>query len=87
MQVDPTETNMSVFITAAFRYALGRQTYAVGCVCEILESIVNEMPLKDRELIVKEIDRAISQGNAGARIDVSCWKRIKRAMKKKEGEK
>ena len=60
----------------AFRYVLGRMTYAVTTVVE--ELIVNwdEFDVNTQILIKKEILEAISDEKAGMQMDVDEWEKI-----------
>lgn len=57
----------------AFRYALGRMTYIVGDVCDILRKNVDKIDPYNRELMIKEINKAIKDGHAGMDGDVQKW--------------
>ena len=53
----------------AFRYALGRMTYATSDVRSYLENNWNELNINTRKLIHKEIKEAINN-------DVASWKKL-----------
>ncbi len=61
----------------AFRYALGRQTYAVS---SVVECIVNNWPVlreNTKEKIHREVREAISESLAGdSKIDVPIWNKV-----------
>lgn len=60
----------------AFRYALGRETYAVK---QVVNEIIIHWPTISQKLKVAvrtEIIRAIDTGNAGAVCDMENWKKI-----------
>tara|TARA_Y100000310_G_C19975119_1_gene487220 strand:+ start:222 stop:500 length:279 start_codon:yes stop_codon:yes gene_type:complete len=57
MEFNPSETNESMFVIAAFRYGLRRRSYAVSCITEMLIRLAPEMNKSDVELIIKEIDK------------------------------
>lgn len=61
----------------AFRYALGRMTYAVKDVVDYLIENWNNVSIKNKELIIKEIDIAIKEGKAGMDCDVKQWQKLK----------
>lgn len=69
-----------VFLVYAFRYALGRMTYAVSDVAEAL--IVHRDALEPmwRQQIVEDIEAAIAGGHAGMLQDTDQWRRVQRAM-------
>lgn len=60
----------------AFRYALGRQTYAPSEVVGYLETYWQDIPTMIRHKIQEEIRQAIVRGEAGADIDVKTWKKV-----------
>lgn len=60
----------------AFRYCLGRSTYAVNdCVQELTKNweVLNT---NDKNLIHKEIKHAIETNRAGMDMDVKQWEKI-----------
>ena len=59
-----------------FRYALGRSTYVVADVVDLLERNWKAMDEYNRALIVREIGSAIDNGRAGMDIDVILWNRV-----------
>ena len=60
----------------AFRYALGRMTYAVKDVVDYLIENWGKISTKTKELIIKEIDRAIIEGKSGMDCDTEQWQRV-----------
>ena len=42
-------------IICAFRYCLGRKTYVVSWICEIIEKEWSKLSKNDKQLIIKEI--------------------------------
>jgi hypothetical protein len=60
----------------AFRYALGRKTYAVIDVVVELMTHWKELDDRLRRLIIYEIERAIQDDRAGMLCDVEEWKKI-----------
>ena len=65
----------------AFRYALGRMTYAVHEVAS--EIIRNEASISPemRALMIQEIAEAIEKGNAGMDMDAREWQRVADTLK------
>ena len=76
MKLYPKDTDHGMFIIAAFRYTLGRQTYAVGCITKVLIDLVPELKRSDKNLIFKEIHEAIDAGRAGMDFDVKEWEKV-----------
>jgi len=60
----------------AFRYALGRKTYAVGQVTDNIIENWLELSQKFKIAVRTEIIRAIDTGNAGMTCDMKRWKSI-----------
>lgn len=60
----------------AFRYALGRNTYAVSTVSDYLIQFWHRFKPHTREQIIKEIEEAIERNEAGMSYDVVRWKSI-----------
>jgi hypothetical protein len=60
----------------AFRYALGRQTYAVDVVSKAVIANWNAMLLPDRKLIHSEIRHAIETDSAGSSYDIDMWNKV-----------
>jgi endonuclease III-like uncharacterized protein len=57
----------------SFRYALGRRTYIVGTVANLLIKHINFIEDKDIHTIRREISMAIAENNAGMDMDVQEW--------------
>ena len=60
----------------AFRYSLGRMTYAVSTVSDCIIDNWSRISEKTKGLIVDEINTAIKKGEAGMEMDVQSWRRI-----------
>lgn len=63
-------------VAFAFRYALGRQTAAVGIVVDHLADLWPTMARFDREQIKQEIAKAIKMGEAGSDCDIQEWQKV-----------
>lgn len=57
----------------AFRYTLGRATYAPHTVMEVLKGCWPDLSDADRSLYVREIQEAIDHGQAGHECDKNAW--------------
>lgn len=57
----------------AFRYALGRMTYATATVADRLKRDWNRLPRHTREQIQSDIRQAIANGTAGMEMDARGW--------------
>lgn len=60
----------------AFRYALGRTTYVVSEVVEILIEQWDNLSHYTQLLIISEIKDAIDSNNAGHEMDKSKWMEV-----------
>ena len=76
IQIDFTDVNQDILMFCAFRYALGRKTYVVGAIVDILEANWGHMHPSRRSMFKKEIREAIDNDLAGAFFDVHDWERI-----------
>jgi hypothetical protein len=63
----------------AFRYALGRSTYAVFDVAEAIIKNIKELPTKDLKLLTEEINEAKDSGRIGMDMDKQEWNKVERA--------
>ena len=72
--IDFNDCNQDILLFCAFRYALGRQTYVVGTIADIIKANWDHMPQSRRNMFRKEIEEAIENGHAGSvNIDVPEW--------------
>lgn len=71
-----------VFLMYAFRYALGRMTYAVADVAEQLVAYRDILPADWRQQIVQDIHNALENGNAGHNCDAERWREVAKVMAK-----
>ena len=60
----------------AFRYTLGRSTYAPHTVIKILHDNWNFLTKSDKELYQREIREAIDHDMAGMSVDKNAWKTL-----------
>ncbi len=82
MKLDPESVDDSMFIICAFRYALGRSSYAVSCVANVLCRFMPKMRVNDMNLIEKEIKEAIKKDRAGHDCcDVTEWEHVLTVIK------
>lgn len=64
----------------AFRYALGRRTYAVQDMGELLIKNIDQLDDLNKTLIRREIIDAIKRRDAGADCDVISWNQLLEAL-------
>lgn len=69
--------DQDITIGCAFRYALGRMTYVVDSVASEIERNVDEISLKTRHRLIREIDEAIKENHAGMQMDVERWQKCR----------
>lgn len=60
----------------AFRYALGRMTYAVSTVAESIIKNWDELDVNRQSLIHKEIQEAFDNNNYGMEMDKNTWQKV-----------
>lgn len=65
-----------IMLLYAFRYALGRMTYAVGDVADALVEHREAIRSDWREQVVRDISEAVAGGRAGMACDVERWLRV-----------
>lgn len=66
----------------AFRYALGRMTYVVDDVATAIERNADKIEPKLCDLMCKEINDALSRGQAGHDIDIARWRDVHDTLQK-----
>jgi hypothetical protein len=66
----------NLMVIAAFRYCLGRRTYIVSDCVAWLREIWPLLVSRDKRLIKKEVDEALSAGRAGDHCDRDEWIKI-----------
>jgi len=76
IQLDFKDVNQDILLFCAFLYALGRQTYVVGSICEIMKANWEHMHETRRAMFKKEIREAIDKDRAGSKYDVEEWEKI-----------
>lgn len=60
----------------AFRYCLGRRTYAVSECVEVIVRVWDQIRPKLQHIMKNEIEVAIQSGQAGMDMDVRQWERV-----------
>lgn len=74
MNVHPRD--LEDLITGAFRYALGRKSYVVGATIDLIQKYEKCLSASTRELMKRDINRAIELDRAGMDIDVADWRSL-----------
>jgi len=67
----------------AARYAIGRRTYAVRDVCDVLTRRVSELSGTSRAAILRAIDEAEAEGEdaLGMAMDAREWRRLREVLR------
>ena len=68
----------------AFRYCLGRQTYAVSDFVHEVIYLAEKLHIRTKTIMIKEINEALETDRAGADIDKAQWIRLKAILEKSE---
>lgn len=74
-QLIPVEDQRDILIYA-FRYTLGRMTYAPYTIITVLKQCWGELSDADKRLYQREIREAIELNKAGMDCDVQAWSEI-----------
>lgn len=68
----------------AFRYALGRMTYAVSDVAMALHAHKHRLSPRMREMICREITEADERGGLGHECDQRAWREVQATLQQGE---
>lgn len=71
-----TNAEIESLLFYAFRYTLGRKTYAVNDVATLLIKCSPILHSNTKNKILEEIQKAIRDGEAGQKCDVSDWESV-----------
>ena len=78
--------DISMMLVSAERYALGRRTYVVQWVCEVINKNMHLLSDKDRQVMIRDIEQAYSYGDECDKQDwMNLLKKIKEEVSKNEG--
>ena len=75
MEITPRDFDIMIFW--AFRYALGRMTYSVDDLRELLIKYKADILPRTKKKIIEEIDKTIKTNRAGMQMDIDCWLQVK----------
>lgn len=70
------QTDFSAIVFYAFRYVLGRKTYAVSEVSYYITKNWDLLHDREKQAMKQEIEIAIKTNNAGMEMDIENWKKI-----------
>lgn len=78
------ESDQRDLLIYAFRYTLGRATYAPHTVVAVLKRCWKDLSSHDRELFKREIREALEINRAGHECDKAAWREILALPENKE---
>ncbi len=70
-----------LIMMAAFRYALGRQSYMAAHVASWIEQHAGQIRESDARLIIRGIDEQAAQGSLGMEMDERRWRRVQARLR------
>lgn len=74
------DQEIQTLIICSVRYALGRKTYIVDDITRMLIKNTSVMSDNTKELISRDIDKAIETNNIGMDMDKECWLNLKKSF-------
>ena len=72
--------DMSMILVTAERYALGRRTYVVDWICEVIKNNIDLLTEKDIQVMIRDIEEAYSYGDE---CDEAEWKALLNILKER----
>ena len=69
-----------LLILSAFRYALGRMTYIVPVVANVIGESKDRLDSQAIDLIIKEIEEAEKRDGLGMECDIDVWLKLKKEL-------
>lgn len=69
-----------LLILSAFRYALGRMTYIVPVVANVIGESKDRLDSQAIDLIIKEIEEAEKRDGLGMECDIEVWLKLKKEL-------
>lgn len=78
LKINGNKDDMSMILVSAERYAMGRRTYIVGWVCEFIKNNLHLLTEKDKRVMIRDIENAISYGDE---CDKSEWLNLLEKLK------
>ena len=61
----------------AFRYVLGRRTYAISDVADEILHYAEDLSQKTRTVMLKELDEAYRENRLGDQCDCDLWQKVR----------
>lgn len=75
------DTDLRIFMISAFRYVLGRMTYVVPTIANIIYQNRDILDYHTIVLIIEEIEGAEKRNDLGMKCDIDCWLALKGQLK------
>tara|TARA_Y100000310_G_scaffold263550_1_gene273806 strand:+ start:137 stop:499 length:363 start_codon:yes stop_codon:yes gene_type:complete len=76
MKVEIEQKEIRDLLFYSFRYALGRSTYAVEDVADMIIKYWDMLSSNEKSCIIKEIEHSIAQDNYGMDMDLKSWQKV-----------
>lgn len=75
------QTDLSMLLVSAERYALGRRTYIVSWTCDVVKNNLHLLTKKDKDVMIRDIESAISYCH---NCDTNDWKELLKVLKESD---
>lgn len=75
--------DMSMILVTAERYALGRRTYVVDWICEVIKNNIDLLTEIDIQVMIRDIENPISYGDE---CDKVCWMQLLEKLRKEKNK-
>lgn len=75
-----SRVDFRLLILSAFRYALGRMTYIVPVVANVIRESKDELDNQATDMIIQEIEEAEKRDGLGMECDIEVWLRLKKEL-------
>ena len=72
------QTDLSMLLVSAERYALGRRTYIVSWTCNVIKNNLHLLTEKDKDVMIRDIENAVNYGDS---CDEKEWKELLRILR------
>lgn len=82
-----SRVDFRLLILSAFRYALGRMTYIVPVVANVIGESKDRLDSQAIDLIIQEIEEAEKRNGLGMECDIEVWLRLKKELEDFRGSK
>lgn len=76
MKIEIEKLILNDLLVYAFRYALGRSTYAVADMVHYLIMFKEYLNPSQKDVIIRDIERALETNNYGMEMDKPYWESV-----------